>query len=69
MLVYQPSIGPFGSLNGNVLNPISTASGALGGEVLGLEFNVDFKNQAVLHTLRDQARNNYSLYRAVGSTP
>ncbi len=49
VLAYQPSIGPFGPLNGNVLNPISTASGGFGGEVLGLEFNVDFGDAGVLH--------------------
>ncbi len=38
---YMPSVGPFAPLNGTVLNPISTSSGAFGGEVLGLEFNVD----------------------------
>ncbi len=49
VLAYQPSIGPFGPLNGNVLNPISTASGGFGGEVLGLEFNVDFSDAGLLH--------------------
>src|SRR5262249_36842808 len=49
VLRYMPSIGPFAPLNGSVLNPISTASGAFGGEVLGLEFNVDFTDAGVLH--------------------
>jgi hypothetical protein len=44
----MPSIGPYASLNGTVLNPISTSSGAFGGEVLGLEFNVDFADFGVL---------------------
>jgi hypothetical protein len=48
VLDYMPSIGPFGPLNGSFLNPISTVSGALGGEVLGLEFNVDFSDAGFL---------------------
>jgi hypothetical protein len=45
---YLPSIGPFATLNGSVLDPISTASGAFGGEVLGLELNVDFSDAGFL---------------------
>ena len=45
---YLPSIGPFASLLGSVLNPISTASGGFGGEVLGLKFNVDFSDAGLL---------------------
>jgi hypothetical protein len=45
---YIPSIGPFAPLNGSVVNPISTASGGFGGEVLGLEFNVDFSDAGLL---------------------
>jgi len=48
VVAYQPSIGPFAPLNGSVLNPISTASGGFGGEVLGLEFNVDFSDAGFL---------------------
>jgi hypothetical protein len=48
VLVYLPAIGPFAPLNGNTLNPISTASGAFGGEVLGLQFNVDFSDAGFL---------------------
>jgi len=48
VLAYMPTIGPFGPLNGNVLNPVTTASGGLGGEVLGLELNVDFTDAGVL---------------------
>jgi hypothetical protein len=33
------------------------------------EFNAEFKNTEILHGLRDQARNNYSLYRTVGTPP
>jgi hypothetical protein len=48
VLAYMPSIGLFAPLNGNVLDPISTASGGLGGETLGLEFNVDFSDAGFL---------------------
>ena len=47
-LAYEPAIGPFKPLNGSVLNPITTASGGFGGEVLGLEFNVDFSDAGLL---------------------
>jgi hypothetical protein len=47
-LGYIPSIGPFAPLDGNVLDPISTASGGFGGETLGLEFNVDFSGAGLL---------------------
>src|SRR5581483_638461 len=45
---YLPSIGPFAPLNGSVLDPILTSSGAFGGEVLGLELNVDFSDAGLL---------------------
>lgn len=45
---YMPSIGPFAPLNGSVVDPLSTASGSFGGEVLGLEFNVDFSDAGLL---------------------
>jgi hypothetical protein len=45
---YIPSVGPFAPLNGNVLNPITTSSGAFGGEVLALQFNVDFSDAGLL---------------------
>src|SRR5437868_4385026 len=48
VLAYQPSIGPFAPLNSSVVNPISTASGSFGGEVLGLEFNVHFSDAGFL---------------------
>lgn len=48
MLAYMPSIGPFAPLIGSVLNPISTASGGFGGEVLGLELNIDFSDAGLL---------------------
>lgn len=45
---YMPSIGPFAPLSGSVVNPMTTVSGAFGGEVLGLEFNVDFSDAGLL---------------------
>ena len=45
---YMPSIGPFAPLNGSVVNPGTTVSGAFGGEVLGIEFNVDFCDAGLL---------------------
>jgi len=48
ILAYQPSIGPYAPLDASVLNPISTSSGAFGGDVLGLEFNVDFSDAGFL---------------------
>src|SRR6266436_9958402 len=48
VLAYMPSIGPFAPLNSSVVNPISTASGGFGGEVLGLELNVDFSDAGLL---------------------
>src|SRR5215470_3759639 len=48
VLAYLPSIGPFAPLNGSVLNPIVTSSGAFGGEVLGLELNVAFSDAGFL---------------------
>jgi hypothetical protein len=48
VLTYMPSIGPFASLSGSVVNPGTTVSGAFGGEVLGLEFNVNFSDAVFL---------------------
>lgn len=48
VLTYMPAIGPYAPLNGSVLNPITTASGAFGGDVLALEFNVDFSDAGFL---------------------
>lgn len=48
VLAYEPAVGPFKPLDGNVLNPITNASGGLGGEVLGLELNVDFSDAGLL---------------------
>jgi hypothetical protein len=45
---YIPSSGLFASLNASVNDPISTVSGGFGGEVLALEFNVDFSDAGLL---------------------
>ena len=44
----MPSCCLFAPLNSSVVNPISTPSGGFGGEVLGLEFNVDFSDAGLL---------------------
>jgi len=41
VLAYLPAMGPPGPLNGNVLDPITTAAGTFGGDVLALRVNVD----------------------------
>jgi hypothetical protein len=48
VLAYLPSIGVYAPLDSSVLDPISTASGAFGGDVLALEFNVDFSDAGFL---------------------
>jgi hypothetical protein len=49
VLAYQPSVGAYAPLNSSVLNPITTASGAFGGDTLALEFNVDFSDDGFLN--------------------
>src|SRR5262245_27530535 len=46
---YQPSTGTPASLNADLVDPLSSASGVFGGEVLGLRFNIDFSDAG--HTL------------------
>jgi hypothetical protein len=48
VLNYQPSVGPYAPLNSSVFNPVTTSSGAFGGDVLALEFNVDFSDAGFL---------------------
>jgi hypothetical protein len=48
VLTYEPSVGPYAPLNSSVLNPVTTSSGAFGGDVLALEFNVDFSDAGLL---------------------
>src|SRR5258708_35149544 len=48
VLRYLPAIGVFAPLNSSAFNPIQTASGGFGGEVLGLQLNVDFSDAGFL---------------------
>jgi hypothetical protein len=48
VLAYMPSVGSYAALNSSVLNPISTSSGAFGGDVMALTFNVDFSDAGLL---------------------
>jgi len=48
VLPYLPAIGVFAPLNSSAFNPIQTASGGFGGEVLGLQLNVDFSDAGFL---------------------
>jgi hypothetical protein len=48
VLAYEPSSGPYAPLNSSVLNPLTTASGSFGGDVLALQFNVDFSDAGFL---------------------
>jgi hypothetical protein len=45
---YLPSVGAAGPLTGNLENPINTASGSFGGDVLSLQLDVDFSDANVL---------------------
>ena len=45
---YQPAGGTPGPLTANLLDPTSSASGQFGGEVVGLELNVDFSDANLL---------------------
>jgi len=48
VLAYLPSAGTPGPLSGSVMDPITTASGVFGGEVLALQLNVDFSDAGFL---------------------
>jgi len=65
---YMPSVGPFAPLNGTVLNPISTSSGAFGGNVLALQFNVDFSAAGPLLGSSKIPFGNLTLCKFTGST-
>jgi hypothetical protein len=49
VLAYQPSTGPHAPLSADLVDPLSSASGIFGGEVLALRFNIDFSDAG--HTL------------------
>lgn len=44
VLAYLPSTGPAAALNADLVDPLSSASGIFGGEVLGLRLNIDFSD-------------------------
>jgi hypothetical protein len=48
VLLYLPAIGSLGALTSNVLDPFTTPAGTFAGDVLALEFNVDFSNAGLL---------------------
>jgi len=48
VLDYLPSIGPYAALDGSVTDPVSTSSGAFGGDVTALALNVDFSDAGLL---------------------
>lgn len=48
VLPYMPSIGAYAPLTGSILDPLSTAAGAFGGEVVALKFNIDFSDAGLL---------------------
>jgi hypothetical protein len=49
VFTYQPATGPPAPLNADQIDPTSTASGILGGEVLALRFNVDLSDAGYLN--------------------
>jgi hypothetical protein len=48
ILAYLPGQGALGSLNADLVDPTSSASGAFGGEVTALQLNVDFTDAGFL---------------------
>src|SRR5207249_1983091 len=48
VMSYLPANGTPGPLKSSATNPVSTASGTLGGQVLALKLNVDFSNAGIL---------------------
>lgn len=47
ILGYEPQLGPRGSLNADLLDPATSASGEFGGEVLALTLNIDFADAGI----------------------
>lgn len=47
VLAYLPATGPSAALLSDTTNPLSTTSGAFGGDVLALKFDVDFSDAGV----------------------
>jgi hypothetical protein len=48
LLDYLPALGTPGPLTSDLLNPLTTPSGALGGEVAALKLNIDFSDAGLL---------------------
>ena len=48
LLDYMPAAGPSGPLDGDLLNPPSTTSGAFGGDITALKLNIDFSDAGLL---------------------
>lgn len=44
VFTYLPAVGTSGALTGDVVDPMSTSSGELGGEIVALQLNVDFSS-------------------------
>ena len=45
---YLPAVGQGAPLNQDLINPLTTSSGSLGGEVLALRLNLDFSDAGLL---------------------
>jgi hypothetical protein len=48
IITYLPALGTSGPLSEDVLNPVVTNSGEMGGEVLALRLNIDFSRASIL---------------------
>ncbi len=48
LLAYLPAVGASAPLNGDLLNPTSSASGAFGGNVVALRLNIDFSDAGLI---------------------
>ncbi len=48
LLAYLPALGPAGTLNSNLFDPTTSASGKFGGEAAALRLNVDFSDANLL---------------------
>jgi hypothetical protein len=48
VLGYLPAFGPAGTLDADLVDPTSSASGAFGGDVVALKLNVDFSAAALI---------------------
>lgn len=53
VFAYLPATGPAGVLSGSLTDPITSAAGELGGELLALQLNVDFSAANALPSVVD----------------